>query len=293
MIHNLVISGGSIRSISVIGCLKYIFEKLPIQVRNVVGTSAGAIIGLMVVLGYTPSEMETMMKYMVKHDYHKLLLDDLLDLKVLDTFGFDSGAGLESFIAEVLERKGLSRDATFVEMAKKTGKNFVVCVANVTQGKSQYLCVDTDPDMRVALAVRMSAALPILFSPIRYKNDMYTDGALYESLPTGYIATCFKDSLKDTLALRTRRRANSAEITNIYEYYNALLSSLVTAANVASKQQTTKVTILDVPDYTAPGNMFGFDFENFRFAVDDTSIDTAVRFGYDCMRKFMEPDPIK
>ena len=304
-IKNLVISGGSVRSIAVIGCLQYLFQELGggyalDSIVNVVGTSAGAIIALMLVLGYRPMEMKMAMKDMLLvKGYHKLGFDDLLELRVFESFGMDSGQAVQALIEDLMNNKGYDPSMTFVDLAKKTGKNLVICVSNLTQQMSEYKCVDETPNMPVSTAIRMSVSLPILFAPVRYDDDIFVDGALYESLPLGYIASKFKDSLRDTLAIRTGPPVGgnqSKKMDNIISYFNVMISSLLHKANegaiqkaLASKSTESKITIFDIkPDAVeADGNLFGFDMVQLNFCISDKSIDDAVSNGYYAFAKFI------
>jgi predicted acylesterase/phospholipase RssA len=305
-IKNLVVSGGSIRSIAVIGCLQYVYNECGGAVAldsilNVVGTSAGAIVALMLVLGYRPPEMASAMKEMlVGNAYHKLAFDDLLDLRVFETYGMDSGQGVETLVVDLLKHKGFDASATFMDVAKRTGKNLVVCVANLSRQRSEYKCVDASPDLPVSTAIRMSVSLPILFAPVHHEGELYVDGALYESLPIGYIADKFKDSLRDTLAIRTAAAARNPtsepkKIDNIASYFNAMISSLLAKANEAAidkalRTSMSKISIFDVkPDVfgTAEGNLFGFDISNMNFAITNDSIDDAVKRGYAAFEAFV------
>lgn len=311
-IKNLVISGGSVRSIAVIGCLQYLFQECGGQdaldgIVNIVGTSAGAIIALMLTVGFKPMDMENAMKNMLLvKEYHKLNFDDLLELRVFDSFGLDSGETIIAFVRDILAAKGIAPDATFLDLAKRTGKNLVVCAANLTKQRSDYICVDTFPDMPVATAVRMSASLPILLAPVKWKGDLYVDGALYESLPVGYIASKFHDSLRDTLAIRTCAGRGGTDgggtdggtDDNIVSYFNSIIWSLLTKANEASylgalassASAASKITIFDVEEdvLSADGNLFGFDISNLNFEVDADSVDRAIRRGFDAFKHFVD-----
>jgi predicted acylesterase/phospholipase RssA len=340
MIKNIVISGGSVRSLAVIGCLQYISAygdgdngtgatsnaSLLEQVVNIVGTSAGSVLALMIALGYSPSEMRASMReLMVGKGYHKLAFDDLLDLRMFDSFGLDSGAGVDAFIHEIIAAKWVNRgtnpdNVTFLDLAKRTGKNLVVCVANVSKQRSEYLCVDSTPNMPVAIAIRMSVSLPILFAPVKYNGELYVDGALYESLPIGYITTAFKDSLKDTLAIRTEAAptkqadvGGSNGIQNITGFFNAIVMSLLTKANEATalaaamSPSSVKIRMFDIRDMSSSsscttetnhrssalnhqhqGNLFGFDVDNLNFAITHESIDESISWGFHEFKRFIE-----
>ena len=291
MIHNLVISGGATKSIAVIGCLQHLEElKVLDGVMNVVGTSAGAILAFLLVLGYAPSEILAVIKNtFVGKDYYRLRYDDLMNLDVLETFGLDSGQNFMGFLREVVEEKlgaGV-QDVTFLELTKRFGKNLVVCVANVSRRATEYMCVDDSPDMSVLTAIRMSMSLPVLFSPVRHNDDLYVDGALYESLPIGYIRR-FKDTLRDTLAIRTRAARHdvaSRPIGDIGTYLATMISSLMEKVN-RSAAISLKIKVFDVDVQSE--NMFGLDLDELNFKLDDAEVDAIAQRGYDAFKSFFE-----
>lgn len=300
MIQNLVISGGSVRTVSTVGCLKYLHDHgLLKRVSTIVGTSAGAILGFMIALGHSPSKIVELLKeVMVGRGYNRISFDDLLELNVLQSYGLDSGINMTTFLEDVLEMTIGARDVSFMELAKRVGKNFVVCVANLTTQKTEYMCVDTTPHSSVVLAVRMSASIPILFAPVRADNgNVYVDGGLYETLPIGYIAEKFsQDMLRDTLAIRTKMVVDKekSSFPDLPSYLTALVSGLVSKVNdhamaTGLGKTDRKIRVFDLDcgkSLIGPEDPFGFDMENLDFSIDNVRIDAAVEHGYSEMSKF-------
>jgi predicted acylesterase/phospholipase RssA len=304
MIRNLVLSGGSVRTVSSVGCLKYLHDHgLLKDVSTVVGTSAGAILGFMLALGHTPSKIADLLKdVMVGKGYNRITFDDLLELNVLQSFGLDSGANITAFLQDILEASIGRRDVTFIEFAKRVGKNFVVCVANLSAQKTEYMCVDTSPHASVVSAVRMSASIPILFAPVRHTNgDLYVDGGLYETLPIGYIAEAFSsDMLRDTLAIRTTIKdacdgggSLGTDFPDLPSYLSALVGGLVskvneTAISIGLGKTERKIRVFELNcGQVAGADPFCFDMDNLNFSIDDARIDAAVDHGYAEMSAYL------
>jgi predicted acylesterase/phospholipase RssA len=185
MIRNLVISGGSTKSISVLGCLKFLDEMGVLEhITTFVGTSAGSIIALLLALGFTTNEMIAFLKdNMFGQKLYQLQLDEVINFSMVTSFGLDSGNNIIQFIEDAVMLKYHTKDMTFLELAKCSGKHLVVCVANITKEVSEFFSVDTHPNASVVQAVRMSISLPLIFTPIKYKDCYYVDGAIYESFP--------------------------------------------------------------------------------------------------------------
>lgn len=288
MIKNLVVSGGSTKTIAVIGCLKYLEERgLLSEVKTFVGTSAGSMVCFFLVLGYTVDEMV----HMMKHDFfegglHILGLDEVYNLEMLNSFGMDSGEGIVKFLADVLFLKLQQRDVTFAELAKLTGKNLVVGVANITHQRSEHFCVDNQGATSVLTALRMSISLPFIFTPVRFGESLYVDGGIYEALPTSYM-NAFKDPLKDTLALNTVCVARPTQITTFVDFVATLLTSIITKAN-NYKDVSAKIKRVDIEFEDIDTAAFSFDTMSFK--VDDSIILDHLEKGYRVIKQYFEKE---
>ena len=59
MYHNIAFSGGGVHTIAFIGCVKYLEETKNIDsIINVIGSSGGALVALMVVINLSHQEMK-------------------------------------------------------------------------------------------------------------------------------------------------------------------------------------------------------------------------------------------
>lgn len=182
----MVIAGGAMRSLASVGCIRYLEEeKLLESIKHFAGTSAGSVICLFLVLGYTANEIfEFIIINFKRNDVASVSIEDIF--KLVDNFGLNLGANVTAFIGTMLHQKIKVKDITFLELAKVTGKNLVVCVANLTKHKEEYWCVDTTPSMSVVKAIRASCSLPILFTPVKHNGDLYIDGGIYNNFPIDF-----------------------------------------------------------------------------------------------------------
>lgn len=282
MIHNLIISGGSTKTVAVVGCLKYLEEFGMLSgIVNYIGTSAGSILCLFLILGYKITEI----LYFLKNSLHLLNLefDELLNFTVLDTFGLDSGANIERFVRGVVQHKLGRNDITFLELAKLSGKNFVVGASNVTRQCQEYLDVDTSPHLSVVKAIRMSVSLPFIFTPVQHNGNLYVDGAVYESLPVGFINR-FSDPLKDTLAINTRTRLDT-KVASFGAYLNVLIGSVLDKANsLENVSSKIKVFHIDFEDAESPI----VNLEKMSFDLDEAKIQQSIEKGYAAIKRRFE-----
>lgn len=184
----MVIAGGAMRSLAAIGSIKCLEEEnLLSSIKHFVGTSAGSVMCLFLVLGFTAQEMcDFFVTHFQRDDISSISLDDLFT--IMDKLGLNLGNNLINFVMSMLHTKMKVKDATFMDLAKHSGKNLIVCVANLTQQKEEYWSVDTTPSMSVVTAIRASCSLPVLFAPVKHNGDLYIDGGIYNNFPIDYFA---------------------------------------------------------------------------------------------------------
>jgi predicted acylesterase/phospholipase RssA len=196
--RHLVISGGAIKSIAVLGCVKYLQEKDMLKnIITYVGTSAGTIMSLLLVCGYSCNEMIDIL-------YSSMCNGDLLAFDInecvnfFQTYGLNSGKNLEILVENILHRKLGVSDITFVELAKRTGKNLVICTSNMTKRTHEFFSVDTHPETSVKEAIRLSCSFPVLYTPTKYKEEYHLDGGIFNNYPLNYFKP---NQLEDVLGI--------------------------------------------------------------------------------------------
>ena len=223
---SIVIAGGANKVLAVIGVIRFLEEQNMLKhVINLVGTSAGAILCTFIALKYTSQEIIEFFRINMCEDEEIRCLASSDVFNVLSTYGLFSGNNLQTFIKRIITHKlGTHHEnITFIDFAKMTGKNLVVCVSNLTKEKAEYWSVDTTPGRPVALALRASCSIPILFSPVVIDGEYYIDGALYDNLPINY----FKQTKvsRDILAVNIRSKGYQT-CDNFMNYVKFLVNSI-------------------------------------------------------------------
>lgn len=203
----LVLSGGGAKGIAHIGVLKAL-EENDIPIDYIVGTSMGAVVGGLYAAGFSPEEIETVVRspsfqYWVngssteKYQYNYTKSEDnaswiSLDL-ILDS---NSGASLNTPIANDLvinfilnEYLGQAAQAADFDFDKLLIP-FKAAAANVfTQ---ETVTLDSGSLMQ---AVRSSMAVPFFYRPIKYNNQYLFDGGIYDNFPVDIMVDGFKPDL--------------------------------------------------------------------------------------------------
>lgn len=193
LINTLVVSGGGSKSVSVMGALKYLEDNKIIQnIRRYAGSSAGAIICLLLNVGYTSNEIRDSF-----FSQNSSLINDPFYRKLYNLYnynGLNSGNKLVEYIRNLLINKGFDKDITFKELEKKTNKILVITGTSLTDQNTYYFNFSTTPNMKVVDALRISISIPIFFTSVNYTvNDnkhVFIDGGILENFPIHYFETC-------------------------------------------------------------------------------------------------------
>jgi len=276
---SIVISGGDLKTLSSIGCIQYLEEmNLTNKMRNFVGTSAGSIMCLFLVLGYTANEIQQfIIEYLQRDDIARFNLDEVLNL--LQSYGMNSGKNIEILVSEIIYKKIGIKDITFLELAKITGKNLVVCVANITKEHEEFWSVDTTPLLNIVKAIRTSCSLPLLFTPMTHEECLYVDGGIYNNFPIDY----FKDNkLKDILGINIIGTLQ-IETNNFVQYMTSLFHTIIKRLTKEyTTDQNKNIVSLEFEDE------FWISLVDFKVSLTNDMLIKYISFGYSNMKKMLE-----
>jgi predicted acylesterase/phospholipase RssA len=173
----LVIGGGGMRGIHGLGALARLHTDGHLaDVKHVVGTSSGAILGY----AFVTNQLEHSFGLALRQ---KPLRDIRID-KILTGFGIDSGRTLDDFLRKLSKSVG---DITFAELFEASGLDLHVTVTNLTKRRVEYFCAEDTPNASVVDAVRNSCTVPGLFCVLKKDDDedtdIYVDGGLIDNFP--------------------------------------------------------------------------------------------------------------
>jgi predicted acylesterase/phospholipase RssA len=183
-IRNLVISGGGPIMIQILGAIQQLEENNFIDMQNIeaiYGTSAGAIVGVLLCLKY---DWETINDYIIKRPWQ-----DVFTIKVENIFDaytkkgiFDDKTVIKCF-KPLFDAKDISLNISlkdFYEYSKIELHMFSFEVNAFNVEDISYL---THPDLTLITAIQMSCALPVLMSPICGDGKCYIDGGVTCNYP--------------------------------------------------------------------------------------------------------------
>lgn len=155
--------------------------------ESVSGCSIGAIVALLLCLGYSSSEIMELVatlevSALFRFDPKSILTGFTGPYTSEKHLGLDDGTSLRAYIADRIHYKFKSKISrkqaetyTLAQLFVETGIELRVITTNITLKSTVTFSND---DVAIVDAVYASAALPPFFAPIRIRNELYADGGL-------------------------------------------------------------------------------------------------------------------
>jgi predicted acylesterase/phospholipase RssA len=186
-IKHLVISGGGPVLIQILGAIQHLEESKFLnlsEIETIYGTSAGAIVGILISLNF---DWETINDYVIKRPWH-----DVFPIKVQNIFDAYSKKGLfdntniEKCFKPLLDAKDIPLDINLEDFYKLTNKEIHFYSFEINEYKIQDISYLTHPKLSLIHAIQMTSALPILISPVCIEDKCYIDGGVSSNYPLNY-----------------------------------------------------------------------------------------------------------
>lgn len=187
----VVLSGGGAKGVAHIQALKVI-EDAGIPIDYIVGTSMGSIIGGLYAIGYTPDQLDSMVR---KQDW-TFVLSDRIKRSAMSLTERERAA---RYVLSVPFMKN-PKDAATGGLIK--GQNLANLFSDLTLGYHDSICFDSLPvpfacvsenivngdqivfrEGVLAIAMRASMAIPGVFTPVRMNDMVLVDGGIVNNYP--------------------------------------------------------------------------------------------------------------
>ena len=293
----LVLSGGGAKGAAHAGVLKYLEEK-QIPVDAVLGTSMGGLVGGLYALGYPASYLDSLLR---AQDWGKMLSDRVerryipaTERRYRDRYllsvPFNYG-GLRERLGESLQSETQMRAQALSRSLPSgfvTGLNVGNLISQVSVGYHAnrsfsdlpipYLCVATDLVSCKAknwtggsfpLAMRSTMSIPGLFTPVRYRDMVLTDGGMRNNFPTDLAKAIGADIVIGVDLSQGQR--DYSRVNNLLEMTDQMIEMLARDAWEHNQNLPDVFIKPDLHEY----NMLSFSTE---------AIDTILARGYQAAR---------
>ena len=178
----LVLAGGSAKSIVTLGAIQYVYDNyLHRNLKYYIGTSSGAMICYLLIIGYTPIEI-------IVYVCTQQLLEKMQNFNV---FSLVQGRGACSFnvIQEQVEKMTILKIGylpTLKDLKTNFDKELVCTTYDLTESKNIFLNYKEYPNLPCITALRMTSNLPLIFENYKYGNSFYIDGGVSDNFPIDY-----------------------------------------------------------------------------------------------------------
>jgi predicted acylesterase/phospholipase RssA len=277
MYHNIAVSGGGVSALVFVGCIKRIYEDNEFfQLSNYIGSSSGSLICLFMILNYSYEEIKSFLsEHLVDSPVLKLTLWNVP--KCFSKYGIDDGKNVIEFVEKILEFKGFSKNASFIEITKQTGKNLIVAATNLTCKKLEYLSVDNYPEMMIKTAIRMSTSIPILYQPVKYYDEIFVDSLIYNNFPIDVFSKMNRQTFGLNVLMKPKK------ITNLMSFFGTIIHCMINNITVVLNSEQKNVCNIVLDDV-----FVNFNLQSFKFEVTEGLIDKYVQVGYEKMSSFLQ-----
>lgn len=234
-VKHIVLSSGGIDGIIMYGSIKTLMNRGYFRmddVQTIHAVSAGALIAVMLMLGYSTEDMDD---YIVKRPWHRAISKSEINLTdVLTRKGLvDSRYILELLrpLVEACDEISEPFDTiTLSEFERAVGHTRLYMYTvdmNTYPMNATEISAESHPELPLAIALQMTCCIPMLFTPILHDGGCYVDGGLATKCPVQYALARIEDPAE--LLVFTCENGMSeghkiTEETTMFEYaYHAVM----------------------------------------------------------------------
>lgn len=248
-IDTLVLEGGGVKGIAYGGgACALEAAGLIDDIKTFRGTSAGAIAAALLASGMGCDAMHTAL-WSVRFD--DLIESDgiLASLEQLrSAYGLHDGAQIQLHVERLLASQlgNSSGSITFSELRQRTGKELEITATSLTTSRLKFFNADLTPDVPVALAVRASSTIPLVFTPAIIDGEMFVDGGLLRNMPIEQDTSSRTSATGTILALGLRSPQNrlfgdaKPRVTSLAAFLGQLYGTVFWGPDSANSLLATK-----------------------------------------------------
>lgn len=186
-IKHLVLSGGGPIMITILSAIQELEKNKFLDMNNIesiYGTSAGAIIGVMIALKY---DWETINDYIIKRPWQ-----DVFPIKVqniLDAYtkkGIFDIKTIEKCFKPLFDAKDISIDINLEDFYQLTKIDLHMFSFEMNEFIVHDICYQTFPKLSVMKAIQMTCSIPVLLTPVCIDDKCFMDGGVACNYPLNF-----------------------------------------------------------------------------------------------------------
>jgi predicted acylesterase/phospholipase RssA len=268
----MVFSSGGSRGIGHLGAIDMLHRQSPTVLescRYFIGSSAGAVIATILAMGIHPKD--GMDGFIVPFRYRKDIRLHLMS----SLFGIEGGKSLEDFLETVV-----ARDITFKYILDTYGTVLSIIGSNLSTSTMEIFDPIRTPDMSVFDALRISCAVPLLFTAVRKDGCYYVDGAVTNPFPVDVAMDVY--GCRHILGLRfdTIQTANpQGDVWTLDIFLGAVVDTLIhsNTMNIGGRRGVTT----DICTIKLPNDVSGINFDigpEQKYEIFDAGAESMLTF---------------
>jgi NTE family protein len=257
-IDTICLSGGGIKGISFASALNYLHNNNVINLNNIThwaGTSAGAFISFILIIGFTPNEFND---FILDFNFTKIEPEINCDT-LFQKYGIDDGEKMVLLLSHFLNFKLGVKDITFIDLFKLTNKKITIIGTNYTKGTEEAFNHINTPIMSVIKAVRISISIPLIYTPVFYNSCFYVDGALINNFP---IKHC---NQKTTLGMYIKYGKDN-KLNSIMDLISCSMAIITDA--ITEKDLIDNLQIIQIDNYMSGSMNYNLTKEDKQGIID-------------------------
>lgn len=256
----LVLSGGGVFGAALLGALHSLHSLDPFKVFA--GTSVGALISALLVIGYTPLELLRL----VSDEPSLMKPEHKLDF---NRFGMVSQDNIRAFTERLFEEK--TKAKSFQEIYKEFKKELIIVGTNLSRQRAVYFQKEDFPQMNVIDALMISCCVPMVFPYIVFENEVHVDGFVTDNFPIRYVAEKYSDVIGINICKNQKLMVN---FHNVNTYVGSLFKTFLGSKEYPSCCSSCYEIEVD-PDmnqlHTSPNDLVRLFNEGFQQMTEKTN----------------------
>jgi len=271
--------------IQTIGCLHHLADTGYLEmdkIETMYGTSAGAIVAVLVGLKY---DWPTVRDYIVGRPWH-----DLFSVKVQGIFdaytkkGIFDQTTIEKVFKPLFDAKDISLKITLKEFYEYSGIQMHLFTFEINEFKVVDVSHLSHPDLLLITALHMTCSIPILVTPVCLDGKCYIDGGIICNYPLKY---CLDAGNQEEHVLGFKNQYD--DITNhihsestILDFILCFLFKVIQSMSLDRVQPSVKYEVLCCTNFLS--------IETIRTAISSMDVrKTLYQNGVDVATKFLAP----
>ena len=274
-----IFGGGAVRGYAYLGVLRA-FAEVGFYPQKYAGSSVGAVFATFCALDIPLKEME---KIFVDINF-ELFRD--INFNFAPAFSISKGGVFLDWLRKIIEKnyykedyqKGKNPPVCF----KDLDKDLILISTDLTNATPFIFSKETTPDYEVAMAIRASASMPGLMTPVQYEDKLLADGDLMKSSPIWRLdKTLCPDDLR-ILELRLEGVKRDNNIKNLFDYLNMIYSCMT---NYSTDYIIDMYSQKDKFDYIKIDTK---DLLLANFNINNETKNEIINLGYNATMEFFE-----